>query len=298
MSGILPFADVYHPIWSSLANEIHAAFWHRVGLEVVQGFVREWASNWVNEFNAAQSSQLESLARVRQGLHYPDDQTLPLIPDNLPHNRQMQQAIDAIKGWQPLLPTLPLPPSHKSLSLTEKWAALAAVHDVFDLSGDKVLPWPLPEDDHDLVALTEWLRGHGGAFCFLMQKASKLRDSDSAVIRTWLMDFNNDTPPKAPTPNDISCQLERIEAAVATFAKLKIRRRPVDEAKAKKKEVERDLVTAWEKFRDEKGGKKEDFLKQDTKADNLIRQNFRDEMKRKKLNVLKMLMRIIERNRN
>ena len=68
--------------------------------------------------------------------------------------------------------------------------------------------------------------------------------------------------------------------------------------KAKKKEVEKDLVTDWGKFRDKERGTKEDFLKQYPKADKLIRMYFRDEMKSKGIDVSTMLMRIIERNRN
>jgi hypothetical protein len=180
MSGILPFADVYHPIWSPVANEIHAAIWDRVGLEVVQGFVQEWASNWNAKANDAKAKLQEP--------------------------------------WQALNPALPLPPSpHSPRTLAEKWATLAALHDVYDLTGDTVLPWPLPEDDHDLAALTEWMHGKGGAYCLLMRKAIELRDSDTEVIRRWLTDVSRDTPPKVTKPNDISQQLNHIEAAVATI---------------------------------------------------------------------------------
>lgn len=84
----------------------------------------------------------------------------------------------------------------------------------------------------------------------------------------------------------------------STDSKPKDRRGAVAEAKAKKKEVEKKLCVAWEKFRDRKGGTKEDFLKNDPEAENLIRDYFREEIKRKKIDVLTMLMRIIERNRN
>lgn len=198
MSGILPFADVYHPIWSPVANKIHAAIWDHVGLEVVQGFVQEWASKWVNDFNTPDPAQQESLARVRQELHYPDDETLPLLADNLPDDWQLKEAL-----WQPKLPALPLPPSHSSCSLPEKWAGLAAVHDVFDLTGDKVLPWSPPEDDHDIIAFTEWNRGEGGAYQELLRKVSKLPETKTYVvpIRRWLTDVSRDTPPKVTKPN-------------------------------------------------------------------------------------------------
>ncbi len=186
MSGILPFADDYHPIWSPVANEIHAVIWDHVRLEVVQGFVGEWASDWVNDFNTPDPAQQESLARVRQKLHYPDDETLHLLADNLPDDWQLKEAL-----WQPKTPALPLPPSHNSRSLPEKWAGLAAVHDVFDLTGDKVLPWPPPEDDHDIIAFTEWNRGEGGAYQELLRKVSKLPETETYVvpIRRWLGDI-------------------------------------------------------------------------------------------------------------
>ncbi len=188
MSSILPFACGHHPVWSPLANEIHAAIWDRERLEIVQGFVREWASGWVAKVNTAGAKQQETFARVRQSLHYPEDWTLSLIADNLPEDQELRQARDAAWTWQPEFPELPLPPSHRPRSPAEKWAALSAVHDVFDLSGDKVLPWPLPEDNQDLVAFTEWMRGEGGAYLVLMRAASALTDNEADAVRRWLKD--------------------------------------------------------------------------------------------------------------
>lgn len=196
MSSILPFASGPHPVWSPVANEIHAAIWDRVGLGKVQGFVREWASDWAARFKAAEPAQQETFARVRQSFHYPEDWTLNLIADNLPYDRQLKQARDAIWTWQPELPTLPLPPSHSPRSLAEKWAALAAVHDVFNRTGDKVLPWPLPEDDQDLAAFTEWMRGEGGAYQALLRAASELRDAEADPVRRWLEDAKKATAPE------------------------------------------------------------------------------------------------------
>lgn len=95
-----------------------------------------------------------------------------------------------------------------------------------------------------------------------------------------------------------SQRLVRIEAAVTSGAKLKKNRKNGDELKAKKKEVEKDLCIDWETFRDREGGTKEKFLKQNPEAAKQIREYFRDEMKQKNIDVLTMLMRIIERNRN
>lgn len=200
MSGILPFAS-NHPIWSPIAGEIHAVIWDDVGLGKVHAFLEEWAKTWVADC-ITEDQQQENLARVRLELGFPEDWTLGLIADNLPDDKRIRQASDMLHDWQPKLPELPLPPSHRSRFAAEKWAALAAVHDVFDMSGDKVLPWPLPEDDHDLVAMTEWMRGNGGAYSLLMRKASELRDSDSAVIRRWLAEVSNDTLPKDKKAND------------------------------------------------------------------------------------------------
>jgi hypothetical protein len=259
MPGILPSAS-NHPVWSPIAGEIHSVIWDRVGLEIVRGFVREWASNW----NAKNDSE-----------------------------KVMKE-----EPWQALNPALPLPPSpHSPRTVAEKWASLAALHDVYDSTGETVLPWPLPEDDRDLIAFTEWIRGDAGAYQLLMRKAFELPPDCERTIRRWLSDVCKSALPKPPDPKDISQRLERIEAAVSTIAKSKGRREAV-EAKAKKKQVEKDICIAWEKFRDRKGGRKEDFLKKDPKADKLIRDYFRDEMKRKKIEVLTMLMRIIERNRS
>jgi hypothetical protein len=96
--------------------------------------------------------------------------------------------------------------------------------------------------------------------------------------------------------SEFSQQLDRLEATVATM-KLPTRKRVPSEEKAKKKEVEKDLCIAWEKFRDKKGGTKEDFLKEESKWGDQIHKYFRDEMRRKKIDVLKMVMRIIDRNR-
>ena len=197
MSSILPFACGHHPACSPLANEIHAAVYDRVGLARVQGFVREWASDWVAQVNTAEAARQQEFARARQALHYPDDSTLHLIAANLPDDEQLKLK-EAL--WEPESAELPLPPSHNSRSKTEKWAALAAVHDVFDLSGDKVLPWPLPEDDQDLVALTEWMRSEGGSYLVLMRAASKLTDTEADSVARWLVDVEKVGGPAAALP--------------------------------------------------------------------------------------------------
>ena len=213
MSSILPFASRPHAVWSPMANEIHAAIWD-CGLEKVQGIVQEWASDRVAQFNAAEATRQEKFARVRQALHYPADWTLGLIADNLPDDRELREAI-----WEPVLSELPLPPSHRSRSPAEKWAALSAVHDVFDLSGDKVLPAPLPEDDQELVAFTEWMQGEGGAYQELMRAASALTDSEADPVRRWLVDVQKGGAPEGGGViwQDAAQRLERLRAGGEPF---------------------------------------------------------------------------------
>lgn len=161
MSGILPFARVQNPVWTSVAREIHAAIWDRFGLEIVQGRVREWAATWKDKAKAFAIEQEEE-------------------------NELHKHDADWCSDWNPLLPALPLPPSNESISLAEKWASLAAIQDVFGFTGDKVLPWPLPEDDHDLVAFTEWFKGDAGAYQLLLRRASELPESYAETVRHWL----------------------------------------------------------------------------------------------------------------
>lgn len=148
MSGILHFACVQNLVWTPVAREIHSAIWDRVGLEIVQGRVREWAIAW-NDKAKAFALEQEKKNELRKN--------------------------DA--DWCPVFPAMPLPPSNESISIAEKWASLAAIHDVFGFTGDKILPWPLPEDDHDLVAYTEWLKGDAGAYQLLLRRAVSCRNA-------------------------------------------------------------------------------------------------------------------------
>ena len=157
MSGILHFACVQNLVWTPVAREIHSAIWDRVGLKIVQGRVREWAIAW-NDKAKAFALEQEKKNELRKN--------------------------DA--DWCPVFPAMPLPPSNESISIAEKWASLAAIHDVFGFTGDKVLPWPLPEDDHDLVACTEWLKGDAGAYQLLLRRASELPECYAETVRYWL----------------------------------------------------------------------------------------------------------------
>lgn len=160
MARILPFASSPDPVWTPIAEEIHAAIWDRVGLGPVQEHVREWAADWIDRRDNAEPEAVDSF-------HDPK--------------------------WQPISPELPLPPSHLQRSLAEKWAALAAVHDVFDFTGEKVLPWPVPEDDENLKAFSSWMRGAGGAYSSLMREASESTAEAASCIRRWLSDVAGDS---------------------------------------------------------------------------------------------------------
>jgi hypothetical protein len=161
MSGILHFACVQNLVWTPVAREIHSAIWDRVGLEIVQGRVREWATTWNDKAKAFAIEQEK-------------------------HNEIRKNDADWCSDWYPVFPAMPLPPSNESISIAEKWASLAAIHDVFGFTGDKVLPWPLPKDDHDLVAYTEWLKGDAGAYQLLLRRANELPESYAETVRYWL----------------------------------------------------------------------------------------------------------------
>ncbi len=175
MLGILPFACFQNPVWTPVAREIHAAIWDRVGLEIVQGRVREWATTWNDKAKAFAIEQEKK-------------------------NELRKNDPDWCSDWFPVLPAVPLPPSNESISIAEKWASLAAIHDVFGFTGDKVLPWPLPKDDHDLVAYSEWLKGDAGAYQLLLRRANELPDCYAETVRHWL------TPAADPTTPEFSLE--------------------------------------------------------------------------------------------
>lgn len=194
MSGILPFASAPHPVWTPVANEIQHVIWHLVGVGKVQGYVRDWARAWTVQ---AKCSAIEQ--EVQNALH-----------GNAP-NWSME--------WHPVLPSMPLPPSSdRSLSVTEKWASLAAVYDVYGFNGDKVLPWPLPEDDKDLVAFAKWMRGDGGVYHLLMRRAADLPETFVDTVRAVLLglsptkklDLGRAKPNRVQTPEEAKSEAKLI----------------------------------------------------------------------------------------
>lgn len=172
MSGLLPFALNRHDVWSPFAVQIHAAVWDRVGLERVQEYVRQWWAEW----QESQSRYASKVAELR-----PED----------PSCRS------------PEAPTLPLPSPKCKRSSAEKWAVLAAIHDVFWRDGEKINPWPEPKDgpapktDKErkqvLGVHAEWVKGGGFVYRQLLEQVLKLADidlelakSERRVLDRWL----------------------------------------------------------------------------------------------------------------
>ena len=94
------------------------------------------------------------------------------------------------------------------------------------------MPWPLPDDDLDLIAFIKWFDGDAGAYQLLMRKAFELPPDCKSAIRRWLTDVSKDIPPQAPNSTDISQRLGRIEAAIGKIVKPTGTRGSVGEAKA------------------------------------------------------------------
>jgi len=101
----------------------------------------------------------------------------------------------------PREPELHLPLSHRARSIDEKWAALAAIHDVYWMGGDKINPSPPPEDEKfDLERWKRWV-ADSLAFSRLLERAGGLADTDHPVIARWLKDAIKEdaTPGEATT---------------------------------------------------------------------------------------------------
>jgi len=191
VKSVLPFASTSHDKLTPLTQQIHAAVWDCVGLAEVQEYVREWAADWLKRYKAIEAAGQEKAKMARQALaDLPEGQGRDALPEDL------QMAL-----YEPEPPELPLPPSHWPRSVAEKWAALAAVHDVFDGSGDKILPWPVPADDENLAAFREWQRGEGGAFWGLMEAARRLTAAEVEWVARWLVDVQRPAAaPQTTTP--------------------------------------------------------------------------------------------------
>ena len=163
MPNGLPFAEAAGSVWSPVARKIHKAVWDHAGLDVVQSHVRRWAADWQRRYKEAEASA---------------------------------EATE----YEPAMPELPLPPSHeRPLSLDEKWASLAAVHDVY-YPYEKISPWPLPDcnrplDNELAEEWTDWMNGPGGAFIMvLMRHVGQLTDDDAPDIGLLCDDLTADAP--------------------------------------------------------------------------------------------------------
>lgn len=112
-------------------------------------------------------------------------------------------------------PDLPLPPGHESLSIPEKWAGLAAVHD-FWWKGDKINPWP-PPPATDWDAGARWLReGLGWTYRQLLTRAARLTDEDEPFVARWLKDVTEgadgqgQAPPVLPEADAVTARLVNV----------------------------------------------------------------------------------------
>ena len=181
--SLLPFAEKTHPVWSSFAAEIHAAVWDSVGLEKVQEFVRKWASN--------HQCACDEYDRLISDYHRVSDENEPKIYWSMflgVSARRCAELLPKIAICEQPLPQLPqwaLPPRHGDISLSEKWAGLAAIHDVF-WKGAKINPYPEPKKEHDLDAFTTWMKEGGALFMQLMERAKRMPRGDKNVVERWL----------------------------------------------------------------------------------------------------------------
>ena len=105
---------------------------------------------------------------------------------------QWSRELEGKQGTTDQSPDLPLPPEHRSLSLSEKWAGLAALHDFYWM-GDKINPWPLPDDGHDWEAWKRWL-AEGWSFKRLLERVGRLADTDEPFIARWLKEAAGASP--------------------------------------------------------------------------------------------------------
>ncbi len=188
MSSIFPFASEHHPVWSPLAVEIHTTVWDRVGLPTVQGLVRQWADSCRRAQDAVkcrERARREYLEPWAESLGLCLDQCFDLLPTFFAYLPE-----DLAPRKDPPLPELPLPPDDRSLSLAERWAGLAAIHDVY-WKGDKINPWPLPAEQDDWEAWKRWL-AEGSKFQQLMERVGRLADTDEPFIARWLKDATAD----------------------------------------------------------------------------------------------------------
>jgi len=85
------------------------------------------------------------------------------------------------------------PLDHGPLSLPEKWAGLAAIHDVY-WKGDKINPYPLPPDKHDFHTWTKW-NGNSFDYRLLMRRVGHLVDTDEPFVTQWLRDVTAELAP-------------------------------------------------------------------------------------------------------
>ncbi len=188
MLRVLPFVSDFHPVWSPLAERIHAAVWKHVGLSTVQGLVQQWADEYSFAYDAAglrKRVREEIVANWAESLGISKSATFRLLPD-----------VVAKRSY----PELPLPPDHDhdSLSLPEQWASLAAIHDVY-WKDEKINPWPQPTDEDD-PELSTWLSDVWNYKRLMEQVPYLAVEKHKAEIATRLSDVTTGAAQGGPQP--------------------------------------------------------------------------------------------------
>jgi hypothetical protein len=207
MAAFFPYASESHPVWSPLAEAIHKAVWGRVGLAVVQRFVRLWADDRDEAGRRRDRAETAERNRIRAEVvdHWAESLGLPkvdcygLLPEAL-------ELLVQPRAEQPL------PPDHRAtpLSPVAKWAGLAAIHDVY-WKDEKINPWPEPAgavppwtlspDDERYSEVQEAWETLSAAideawpYKTLLDRVSRLGNDDAPVITAWLRELTRTEPP-------------------------------------------------------------------------------------------------------
>jgi hypothetical protein len=222
MAEHFSYASEPHPVWAPLAAKIHEAVWDDVGLEKVQGFVRQWAEEF-NQREAEVKKAQEDWKRKAKKLTDKAPERFcqhqlaqaKLLENNPKHVCQPYPVKMVSTPCPPNL-ELPLPPPHRTLSKLEQWADLAAIHDYYG-TGEKVNLWPLEQKDEPLPTNKrdrnrdlEELRKQavGDHYWHLIEEAGRLAEGYKADVERWLKDLavppqqlDDDEPPKVVLTN-------------------------------------------------------------------------------------------------
>jgi len=201
-------------VWSLLADKIHEAVWQRVGLEKVQGFVRQWAGDWNQQQESRQQAQDDWRRKAKQLIEAASKRyekqgegfvvsPFPLEPapgSTLPEVRMVGVPYPPDLEW--LIPLL-----HRKYDVPEQWAVMAAIHDYY-YPGEQISPWPREqfeqrlEDRNDLEQDSEEAKKlivedvEGFYYWRHVARVDRLTEYNKPVIESWLKEV---APPPAPS---------------------------------------------------------------------------------------------------